>query len=497
MTHVDAQRTTNADTRRTTHNDYEMVVGLEVHVQLKTRTKAFCRCSSSFGDPPNTNVCPVCLSLPGALPVLNEHAVELAIRAALALKCDVHEVSIFARKNYFYPDLPKGYQITQYDRPLAANGHLDIGVTDDGPRKVVRITRVHMEEDAGKSLHDRFSGVTAIDLNRAGVPLIEIVSEPDMRSSADAGSYLRSLKQILQYVHVSDVSMEEGSLRVDANVSARKKGDTRLGQKTEVKNMNSFSGVERALEVEFERQCRVLESGGKVEQQTMLWDATTGQVRASRAKEASHDYRYFPDPDLPPLVLQKKLIHRIREDLPELPAERRARFEHDYHLGGYDVEVLTASPALGEYFESVASQHGDPKAAANWVMGEVLAALKATGQRIARFTVRPADLAGLLNLVRDGTVSHTAAKQIFAVMVKSGDTPAAIAQREGLLKVSDDEALRRWLDEVIAEHPKEVERFAAGEKKLQGVLIGAAMKKSKGSADPKRLGQLLAERFGT
>jgi len=354
-----------------------------------------------------------------------------------------------------------------------------------------------MEEDAGKSLHDRFSGVTAIDLNRAGVPLIEIVSEPDMRSATEAGAYLRMLKQILEYMDVSDVSMEEGSLRVDANVSARKRGETRLGQKTEVKNMNSFSGVERALEVEFARQVAVLEAGGKVEQQTMLWDASTGQVRPSRTKEASHDYRYFPDPDLPPLVLEKKRIDRAREHLPELPSARRERFLKEYRLNEYDVDVLTASPAVAEYFEGVARQHGDAKAAANWVMGEVLGALKAAGQPIAHFAVRPKDLATLLSLVRDGSVSHTAAKQIFAVMAKTGDTPANIAKREGLLKVSDDDALRRWLDEVIAENPKEAERFRAGERKLQGVLIGAAMKKSKGSADPKRLAQLLAERFGT
>ena len=474
-----------------------MVVGLEVHVQLKTRTKAFCSCSTSFGDPPNTNVCPVCLALPGALPVLNDRAVELAIRAAVALGCEVQQSSVFARKNYFYPDLPKGYQISQYDKPLATGGKLEIDETREGRQVSVGITRVHMEEDAGKSLHDRFPGVTAIDLNRAGVPLIEIVSEPDMRTAAEAGAYLRMLKQILEYMDVSDVSMEEGSLRVDANVSARRHGETALGQKTEVKNMNSFSGVERAIEVEFARQVSVLGSGGRVEQQTMLWDASVGQVRPSRTKEASHDYRYFPEPNLPPLVLERKRIDRARDHLPELPAARRARFQTDYQLGAYDVEVLTASSAVAEYFEGVAHQCSDSKAAANWVMGEVLAALKASGASIAEFRVRPKDLATLLSLVGDGTVSHTAAKHIFGVMVKSGDSPADIAQREGLLKVSDADALRRWLAEVIAENPKETERFAAGEKKLQGVFIGAVMKKSKGSADPKRLAQLLAERFGT
>jgi aspartyl-tRNA(Asn)/glutamyl-tRNA(Gln) amidotransferase subunit B len=405
----------------------------------------------------------------------------------------VHHRSIFARKNYFYPDLPKGYQISQFDKPLATKGAVEIRV-DDSP-KTVGVTRVHMEEDAGKSLHDRFHGVTAIDLNRAGVPLIEIVSEPDMRSAAEAGAYLRTLKQILEYLDVSDVSMEEGSLRVDANVSARKRGDTKLGQKTEVKNMNSFSGVEKALEVEFARQVSVLEAGGKVEQQTMLWDAGVSQVRPARAKEGSHDYRYFPEPDLPPLVIDAATIAVARKEMPELPSARRERLARDYKLGDYDVEVLTASSGVAAYFEDVAKAHGDGKAAANWVMGEVLAALKASGQSIADFRVRPAELAALLGMVRDRAVSHTAAKQIFAAMATSGGAPAEIARREGLLQVSDDGALARWLDEVIAENPKEAERFAAGERKLQGVLIGAVMKKSKGSADPKKVGQLLAERF--
>ncbi|MEO8563289.1 MAG: Asp-tRNA(Asn)/Glu-tRNA(Gln) amidotransferase subunit GatB [bacterium] len=474
---------------------WEMVVGLEVHVQLKTRTKAFCSCSAEYGASPNANTCPVCLALPGALPVLNERAVGLATRAALALNCDVQPVSIFARKNYFYPDLPKGYQISQFDKPLALGGWIEIGARAEGSPIRIGVTRVHMEEDAGKSVHDRFPGVTAIDLNRSGVPLIEIVSEPDMRSAEQAGAYLRVLKLILEYVDVSDVSMEEGSLRVDANVSARRRGETKLGTKTEVKNMNSFSGVERALEVEFVRQVGVLEAGGAVEQQTMLWDGHTGEVRPSRTKEASHDYRYFPEPDLPPLVLAIDWIAQVRHDLPELPAARRTRFVADYKLGEYDVDVLTSSPRLADYYESVARSHGDPKAAANWVMGEVLATLKTSGEDIARFRVRPADLASLLDLVRDGVVSHTAAKQIFGRMVATGNPPAQIAEREGLVKVDDDSQLAAWLDEVIAENPTEAERFRNGEKKLQGVLIGAVMKKSKGRADPKKLNQLLAARL--
>jgi aspartyl-tRNA(Asn)/glutamyl-tRNA(Gln) amidotransferase subunit B len=486
--------TATADTRVT--EKFEMVVGLEVHVQLKTRTKAFCSCSADFGAPPNTNVCPICLALPGALPVLNKRAVELATRAALALGCTVRPLSIFARKNYFYPDLPKGYQISQYDAPLASEGHLEIGAYPSGAPIVVGITRVHIEEDAGKSIHDRFPGLTAIDLNRAGVPLIEIVSEPDIRSARAAGAYLRVLKQLLEYTGVSDVSMEEGSLRVDANISARPRGEARLGTKTEVKNMNSFSGVERALEAEFARQCAVLDRGSRVQQQTMLWDAATGTVRPARTKEESHDYRYFPEPDLLPLVLTAEEIDQIRAQIPELPRARQERFTKEYGLGDDDVEVLTASPALADYYEHVARSHGDHKAAANWVKGEVLAAVRATGQAIAHFSVRPRDVAELLGLVRDGRISHTAAKQVFEAMVKTGKPPAEIVAREGLAKVDDADALSRWLDEVIAEHPAEAARLANGERKLQGVLIGHVMKKSKGAADPKRLNQLLSERFG-
>jgi len=487
--------TATAAAPATTLDRWEMVVGLEVHVQLKTRTKIFCGCSSDFGAAPNANTCPVCLALPGALPVLNERAVGLATRAALALNCAVQPVSIFARKNYFYPDLPKGYQISQFDKPLALDGWIEIGTRAVGAPIRIGITRVHMEEDAGKSIHDRFSGATAIDLNRSGVPLIEIVSEPDIRSAEQAGAYLRVLKQILEYVDVSDVNMEEGSLRVDANVSARRRGETKLGTKTEVKNMNSFSGVERALEVEFARHVGVLEAGGTIEQQTMLWDGSA--VRPARSKEGSHDYRYFPEPDLPPLILALDWIEQVRKDLPELPAARRARFATDYKLGEYDVEVLTANPRLADYYESVARAHGEPKAAANWVMGEVMATLKTSGEDIGRFRVRPADLASLLNLVRDGIVSHTAGKQIFGHMVATGDPPAQIAEREGLVQVDDDAQLSAWLDEVLAENPVEAERYRNGEKRLQGVLIGAVMKKSKGRADPRKLNQLLTARFAS
>ncbi len=477
---------------------YEMVVGLEVHVHLKTATKIFCRCSTDFGAPPNQHTCPVCLGLPGALPVLNDRAVELAVRAALALGCTVHATSIFARKNYFYPDLPKGYQISQFDRPLATNGRVALPAFPGEAPRSVGITRLHMEEDAGKSIHDRFRGATAVDLNRAGVPLAEIVSEPDIRSGAEAEAYLKTLKQILEYAGVSDVSMEEGSLRVDANVSLRRPGATALGTKTEIKNMNSFSAVVRALDAESRRQAALLDAGGRIEQQTMLWDAETEEVRPARSKEGSHDYRYFPDPDLPPLVVPAERLDRIRRELPELPDDRVKRFRISYPaLTEYDVGVLTATRPLGDYFDELATRSGDAKVSANWMLGEVLASLKTSGLSIERLRLRPAQLADLLALVRDGVVSHTAAKQIFGVMVQTGDAPRAIAEREGLLKVSDDDALVRWIDDVLAENPGEAGRFLRGERRLQGVLVGLVMKKSNGSADPRRVNQLLAARTGS
>jgi aspartyl-tRNA(Asn)/glutamyl-tRNA(Gln) amidotransferase subunit B len=472
---------------------YEMVVGLEVHVQLLTRTKAFCSCSASYGAAPIANTCPVCLALPGALPVLNEEAVRLAVLAAHALSCTVNETSIFARKNYFYPDLPKGYQISQFDKPLAVQGKLDIGTNADSTPITVRITRVHMEEDAGKSVHDRYAGVTAIDLNRSGVPLIEIVSEPDMRSAREAGAYLRALKQVIEYTGVSDANMEEGSLRVDANVSARLRGETKLGTKTEVKNLNSFSGVERALELEFARQIELLESGGEVTQQTMLWDANRGEVRPARSKEASHDYRYFPEPDLPPLRLAPDWIKQACANLPELPAAKRARFANDYKLGPTEIEVLTANPPLAAYFEEIVRAGADPKAAANWVIRDVRQLLNA-GADLATLRVSPKALARLLEMVSDDTVSHAAATKIFAIASETGDAPLDIARREGLLQERNEDALAGWVDQVLAENPDVTARFRAGDKKLLGVLVGLVMKASRGRADPKAVNQLLSAR---
>lgn len=468
---------------------WEMVVGLEVHVQLKTRTKAFCACSTNFGDPPNQNTCPVCLALPGALPVLNARAVELAVRAAMALGCTVHPRSVFARKNYFYPDLPKGYQISQAECPVATGGRVEL--PEGG---AIGITRLHMEEDAGKSIHDRFVGMTAIDLNRSGMPLIEIVGEPEIRSSAQAGAYLRALREILLFAGVSDCSMEEGSLRVDANVSARPMGEPKFRNRTEIKNLNSFSNVERALELEFARHVATYEAGGTIQQQTMLFDALKGEVRAARSKEGSHDYRYFPEPDLPPLLLATEWLEAQRAAVPELPAARRARFLSAFALGEKEAQALTTEVETAVYFEAVAAASGDGKAAANWVLGEVSGALNAGGGRIDEFPISAKRLAALIALVKEGGVSSTAAKTLFHAMRTDHGEPRAIAEREGLLQVGDDSALIGWIDEVLAELPDEAARFAAGEKKLQGVLVGAVMKKSKGRADPKKVNQLLAAR---
>ncbi len=474
---------------------YEMVIGLEIHCQLKTRTKLFSAASANFGDAPNANTDAVCLGLPGALPVCNRLAIELATRASLGLECTVHPVSVFARKHYFYPDLPKGYQISQFDRPLATGGRVVVGTNADGTARVIGITRVHVEEDAGKSVHDRFPGFSAIDLNRAGTPLIEIVSEPDLRSSADAGAYVRAVKQILEYTEVSDANMEEGSLRVDVNISARPVGQDAFGTRTEIKNLNSISGVERSIEIEFARQCAVLRAGGEVEQRTMLWDGVRNEVRPARSKEGSHDYRYFPEPDLPPLVLDPSFIEAHRVALPELPAAKRARFASVYGLSASEIEQLTVTVELADRYEAVAAASGDAKRAANWVLGVLLASVNARGGALSAHPVSVARLGALIALEASGAVSNTAAKQVFALLEAEDVEPRLIAEREGLLQVSDDGALVAWIDEVIAEMPTEAARFLAGEKKLQGVLVGAVMKKSKGSADPKKVNQLLAGRI--
>lgn len=476
--------------------DWEAVIGLEVHVQLSTRTKMFCGDSAEFGADPNTNVCPVCLGMPGALPVVNGAAVDLAIRAALGLGCSVHGRSIFARKNYFYPDLPKGYQITQFDRPLATDGGLDVDAEDGRGAHRVRIRRVHLEEDAGKSLHDRFEDATAVDLNRAGVPLIEIVSEPDLRSPSDARVYLTRLKQVLQYLDVSDCDMEKGSLRVDANVSVRPRGSSGLGTKTEVKNMNSFANVERALQFEIERQTALVERGGTVQHESRLWDAGMGEARVMRTKEESHDYRYFPEPDLPPLMLEDQHVRALEDGLPELPAAKETRFREEYRLPEYDTGVLTATRAIADYFEAVAREAGDAKAASNWVMTEVLAWANQHDRPVEDVPVSPGQLAELIRLTTDGTVSSSLAKKVFAGVIETGRSPSEIVEQEGLAQVSDAGQLEAWVGEVIEENPDEAGRYAGGETKLLGFFMGQVMKKSRGKADPRRVSQILQARLG-
>jgi aspartyl-tRNA(Asn)/glutamyl-tRNA(Gln) amidotransferase subunit B len=469
---------------------WECVIGLEVHVQLATRTKMFCAAANAFGQEPNTLVDPYTLGLPGALPVPNAEAVRLGARGALALGCAVHPVSIFARKHYFYPDLPKGYQISQFERPLATGGRITIESPERG-RIDIGVTRLHLEEDAGKSLHDRIPGKTAVDLNRAGVPLAEIVSEPDMRSPAEARAYLTTLKQLLLYAAVSDCSMEKGTLRVDANLSIRRAGDTRLGTKTEVKNLNSFANVERALEVEYLRQVATLERGERVQQETRLFNAATGETRSLRSKEESHDYRYFPDPDLPPLVLDPAWILEQRDTLPELPAVKRDRFASAYGLPAYHAATLCLERPVADYFEETVRAGAEPKSAADWILETVLTSYNETGT----FAVASARLAELIGLVKAGTVSRQAAKQVYSELPASADAPGALATRLGLVQVSDTGQLAGWIDEVIAAHPAEVARFKGGEGKLMGFFTGQVMKKSGGKADPKALQPLLVERL--
>ncbi len=461
----------------------EAVIGLEVHVQLATRTKLFCGDAVEFGAPPNSRVCPVCLGLPGALPVMNADAVRLAVRAALGLSSTVHPTSLFVRKSYFYPDLPKGYQITQYDRPLATGGRINVSGADEPEGDAaVRIRRIHLEEDAGKSLHDRFPGRTAVDLNRAGVPLIEIVTEPDLRTPEQARDCLLRLKRLLEYLDVADCDMEKGGLRVDANISVRPIGDD-PGAKTELKNLNSFSAVERGLRFEIDRQSSLLRRGGAVARETLLWDEDRAVARPMRSKEEDRDYRYFADPDLAPLVLDEDDVERIRDGLPELPEQRFARFVSGYGLPEYDAGVLTATRSGADYFEAVVSAGAVPKAASNWIMTEVMA-LSKRGQP-SDAEIPSAELAALLGLIAAGTLSHATAKRVLRTMAETGRSAGEIAETEGLVQVSDEERIGRWARQAVDAHPAEASRYRGGEARLMGFFMGELMRRSGGRANPR------------
>jgi aspartyl-tRNA(Asn)/glutamyl-tRNA(Gln) amidotransferase subunit B len=477
--------------------EYEPVIGLEIHAHLLTRTKIFCGCSTAFGAPPNSQVCPVCLGLPGALPVLNSRAVDYAIKAALALGCDVQPRSIFARKNYFYPDLPKGYQISQYEQPLALRGSLEFTV--GGQVKRVGITRVHMEEDAGKSLHEGFPDSdrkTYLDFNRSGVPLIEIVTEPDMRSAAEAAEFFTRLRAMLVWLGVNDGNMEEGSLRCDANVSVRPVGQERFGTKAEVKNVNSFKYLQKALEYEIDRQIELLRGGGKVKQETRLFDSTTGRTLSMRSKEEAHDYRYFPEPDLPPLVVNEARLAAVRETMPELPEARRKRFVAAYAIPDYDAGVLTQSAALADYFEKTAAAAGNAKAASNWIMGELLRTMKERGVAIDDVPLAPDALAGLIKVIDRGTISSSTAKDVFAKMYDSGRSAEEIVKAEGLAQIGDESTVMPIVRKVMEEHPDAVAQYRAGKQQTFGFLVGQVMKASRGKANPTLANQLLKQELG-
>jgi aspartyl-tRNA(Asn)/glutamyl-tRNA(Gln) amidotransferase subunit B len=476
---------------------YEAVIGLEVHAQLLTASKIFCGCSTRFGSDPNANACPVCAGFPGVLPVLNKRVVELALRAGLAAHCDIARTSRFARKNYFYPDLPKGYQISQYELPICSNGYIDIDL-DSGPKRV-RLTRIHMEEDAGKTIHDLRGDASLVDLNRAGVPLLEIVSEPDLRSAEEAGVYLKTLRAIVQYLAICDGNMEEGSFRCDANVSVRAHGSDVFGTKVEIKNLNSFKAVEKAIHYEIQRQSDALAEGGNLTQETRLWDEEREVTRAMRSKESAHDYRYFPDPDLPPIVINAAWLAEIRATLPELPQQRRARLMFEHKLPPYDAELLTSRKDIADYFESALALHGNAKALSNWIIGDLFRVLKERKLdeqlAIGAWPIQPAQLAELIRLIDEGRISGKIAKTIFDDLLDSLRMPRDVVAERGLEQVSDAASIEGAVDAVLDAHGKQVAEYRAGNEKVFGFLVGRVMKATGGKANPQLVNELLRRKL--
>jgi len=474
---------------------YEAVIGLEVHSQLLTDSKIFCGCSTKFGNDPNSNTCPVCLGHPGVLPVLNKKVVEYTALMGLATNCKVNEHSIFARKNYFYPDLPKGYQISQYEEPICENGFIEV-YPKNGSLKKIGITRIHMEEDAGKSIHDQSSD-TLVDVNRCGVPLMEIVSEPDIRTAEEAYLYLSKIKQIVQYLGICDGNMEEGSLRCDANISVRLKGENELGVKTEIKNMNSFRNVERAIEYEIKRQIESIEDGERIVQQTLLWDADANEVYPMRSKEEAHDYRYFPDPDLLPVIVNEEWKDEIAKTLPELPDAKLKRFVSEFSLPVYDSEILTQTKSLAKYFEELISFTDEYKLASNWVIGDVLAVLNDKKIEISDFPVTPVNLGKLINLIKTGTISGKMAKEIFPIMMENNSDPELIVKEKNLVQISDTSEIEAIIQKIIDANPEQVEEYRAGKEKVFGFFVGQVMKESKGKANPKLVNEILRKMLST
>ena len=468
--------------------EFEPVIGLEVHAQLKTKSKIFSPESTQFGGSPNSHVSPICLGLPGVLPVLNKKVLEYAFKAAIALNCKLHPRSRFARKNYFYPDLPKGYQISQYEEPFSTNGWLEIGA--NGTTKRINITRIHMEEDAGKLVHDNHGNSSFVDLNRAGVPLVEIVSEPEISSAEEAVEYMKKLRSILRYIGVCDGNMEEGSLRCDANVSVRPKGSDKLGTKAEIKNVNSFKYVQKAIEFEIKRQILLLENGEEVVQETRLFDSSKGVTFSMRSKEEAHDYRYFPDPDLLPVVMEQEKIDEIRNSLPELPDQKLARFKEEYGLPEYDAGVLTATIEIADYFERCLKKNNNPKTVSNWIMNDVLRELKDEDD-IKSFPITPDNLGELLNLIEDGTISGKIAKEVFGDMLTTGKSANQIVEEKGMKQISDQSEIEDIISRILADHPDEVSRYKAGDQKLMGFFVGQVMKETKGKANPKIVNEIL------